>query len=183
MHRVSSITPAGQWNDSTAIDRVILDADDRQRRRVVLTGEVGTKILLDFEKPVTLRDGDGLVLEDGSIVRVSGQPEDLVEITASSPRDVVRLAWHLGNRHTDVQIVGNRIRIRRDHVLEEMLEGLGASVTPLNAAFDPESGAPHGHAHAHDHAHAHHHAHDHHHDHGPGHSHHHHHHHGHTHER
>ena len=160
MHRVSSVAPAGQWPDSMAIDRVILDADDRQRRRIVLTGEKGTKILLDFDKPMTLRDGDGLVLEDGSIVRVCGQPEDLVEIRASSPRDFVRLAWHLGNRHTDVQIVGERIRIRRDHVLEEMLRGLGASVTAVEAPFDPQATVPHGHDHAHGHHH-HHHGHDH----------------------
>jgi urease accessory protein len=167
MKRVSAITPAGQWNDATAVDHVVLDADDRQRRRIVLTAEKGTKILLDLDKPVTLRDGDGLVLEDGSIVRICGQPEDLVEIAASSPREFVRLAWHLGNRHTDVQIVGDRIRIRRDHVLEEMLKGLGATVTPLSAAFDPEAGAPHGHSHnhAHDHVHGHHH----HHHHGPAH--------------
>jgi urease accessory protein len=178
MHRVSSIVPAGQWPDITAIDRVILDADDRQRRRIVLTAEKGTRILLDFEKPMTLREGDGLVLEDGSIVRVCGQPEELLEIKASSPREFVRLAWHLGNRHTDVQIVGERIRIRRDHVLEEMLRGLGATVTPLNAAFDPETGAPHGHAHHDSHDHDHDHDHDHgHHRHGHAH------HHGHKHER
>jgi urease accessory protein len=178
MHRVSSIAPAGQWNDSTAKDRVILDADDRQRRRIVLTGEKGTKVLLDFETPVTLRDGDGLVLDDGSIVRVCGQLEELVEIRASSPREFVRLAWHLGNRHTDVQIVENCIRIRRDHVLEEMLKGLGAHVTPLSAAFDPESGAAHGHAHGHRHDHGHPgHSHDHRHGHGHAHPH------GHKHER
>ena len=179
MHRVPSISPAGQWTDSAAIDRVTLDADDRQRRRIVLTGEKGTKILLDFDKPMVLRDGDGLVLDDGSIVRVCGQPEELVEIRAASPREFVRLAWHLGNRHTDVQIVENRIRIRRDHVLEEMLRGLGAQVTLLEAAFDPETGAPQGHSH--DHAHGHHHGHardHHHHDHGYDHSHH-----GHKHER
>jgi urease accessory protein len=178
MHRVSSINPAGQWTDSTAVDRVVLDADDRQRRRIVLIGENGTKLLLDFDKPVTLRDGDGLVLDDGSIVRVCGQPEELVEIRAASPHEFVRLAWHLGNRHTDVQIVGDRIRIRRDHVLEEMLRGLGAQVMPLDAAFDPEAGAPQGHGHHHGHGHGHH-THDHH-DHA---SHHHAHHHGHKHAR
>ena len=136
---------------SSAADRVVLDADDRQRRRIVLTGESGTELLLDLAKPVSLRDGDGLLLDDGSLVRVCGQPEPLVEIRASSPREFVRLAWHLGNRHTDVQIVGDRIRIRRDHVLEDMLRGLGAGVTALEAAFDPEAGAlnhDHGHEHA-----------------------------------
>lgn len=170
MHRISSISLAGTWDATSAIDRVTLDADDRQRRRIALTGDNGTRLLLDFDKPVTLRDGDGLVLADGSIVLVTGMPEPLAEIAASSPRDFVRLAWHLGNRHTDVQIAGDRIRIRRDHVLEEMLRGLGATVTTIDAPFDPQATVPHVHAHGHDHAHG---------DHG----HHHHHHHGHDHER
>jgi urease accessory protein len=163
MHRVSTISPAGTWNAATAIDRVTLDADDRQRRRIALTGEKGRRLLLDFDRPVTLHDGDGLVLDDGSVVLVSGMPEPLAEIAASSPREFVRLAWHLGNRHTDVQITGDRIRIRRDHVLEEMLRGLGAIVTTIQAPFDPQATVPHshGHDHAHDgHGH-HHHGHDH----------------------
>ena len=169
MHRVTSICVAGAWDSATAIDRVTLDASDRTRRRIALTGEKGTQILLDFDKPVTLRDGDGLVLEDGSIVLVTGENEQLAEITASSPREFVRLAWHLGNRHTDVQIEGLKIRIRRDHVLEEMLRGLGAGVTPIEAPFDPQATVPHEHSHAHGHshdpAHGHHHHHGHRHDH------------------
>jgi urease accessory protein len=173
MHRVTSISAAGSWNAAMAIDRVTLDADDRTRRRIVLTGEKGTQVLVDFDKPVSLRDGDGLVLEDGSVVLVAGEKEKLAEITASSPREFVRLAWHLGNRHTDVQIEGLRIRIRRDHVLEEMLRGLGAKVSQIEAPFDPQATVPHnhshdhghGHAHADDHAHEHHHHHGHHHDH------------------
>lgn len=157
MKRVSSIV-RGIRSTGPAVDRVVLDADDRNRRRIVLTGEKGTQVLLDFERPVTLRDGDGLVLEDGSIVQVCGQPESLIEITPSSPQDFVRLAWHLGNRHTDVQIVGEKIRIRYDHVLEEMLRGLGAKLAPLDAPFDPEGSAGHdAHGHAHDPHHGHHH--------------------------
>jgi urease accessory protein len=163
MHRVVSISPAGTWNTATAADRVTLDAGDRTRRRIVLTGEKGTQMLVDFDKPVSLRDGDGLVLEDGSVVLMAGVKEKLAEITASSPREFVRLAWHLGNRHTDVQIEGLRVRIRRDHVLEEMLRGLGAKVTPIEAPFDPQATLPH--RHEHDHAHEHHHHHGHHHDH------------------
>jgi urease accessory protein len=152
MRRVAQIKPAGEWPAAKAVDRVVLDAGDRQRRRIVLAGEKGTEFLLDVEKPVSLRDGDGLVLDDGSIVLVSGAHEQLVEISAGSALDVVRLAWHLGNRHTDVQIAGDMIRIRRDHVLEEMLRGLGAKLTPLEAPFDPEAGAPaHEHHHGHDH--------------------------------
>lgn len=179
MYRVSTIAPAGSFDAATAVDRVTLDADDRQRRRIVLTGENGTRLLLDFDTPVTLRDGDGLVLDDGTIVLVSGMPEPLAEIVASSPRDFVRIAWHLGNRHTDVQITGSRIRIRRDHVLEKMLHGLGATVTLIEAPFDPQGTVPHSHDHPHDDGH-HHHAHGH--DHAHGH-HGHRHHHGHDHER
>jgi urease accessory protein len=154
MLRVVSIIRKVDVDASKVADRVILDADDRQRRRMVLTGEKGTQVLLDLEKPAVLRDGDGLLLDDGSVVQVGGQPEHLLEITPSSPRDFVRLAWHLGNRHTDVQIVESRIRIRYDHVLEDMLRGLGATVTPLDAVFDPEAGAPQdGQSHHHGHPH------------------------------
>ena len=127
----------------------MLDAGDRKRRRIVLKGEKGTEFLLDFEKPVMLRDGDGLVLDDGSIVLVAGENEALIEISAGTALDTVRLAWHLGNRHTDVQMVGDKLRIRRDHVLEDMLRGLGAHLTPLEAPFDPETAAPHEHGHDH----------------------------------
>ena len=142
MQRVVAIKQSGTF---TASDRVVLDADERQRRRIVLTAENGTRMLLDFEKPVTLRDGDGLALEDGSVVQVAGRAEPLVEVSAKAPTDLVRLAWHIGNRHTDIQFTGKSFRIRRDHVLEEMLKGLGASVTEIEAPFDPEPAAPHGH--------------------------------------
>jgi urease accessory protein len=143
---------ASEISSDRVIDRVVLDADERHRRRITLTGERGTTFLLDLPHATALRDGDGLVLEDGSIVRVAGKPEALVEIMATSPQELARLAWHIGNRHTDVQIVGDKLRIRRDHVLEEMLHGLGARLTPIEAPFDPEHGAyGHGHQHHHDH--------------------------------
>ncbi len=124
---------------SEAIDRVVLDADDRQRRRIVLTGENGTTFLLDLERPVSLRNGDGLVLDDGGVVEVQGAPEPLIEINGGSVTDVLRFAWHVGNRHTDLQIVGDRFRIRRDHVLEAMLVRMGAGLAPVDAPFDPEA--------------------------------------------
>jgi urease accessory protein len=152
MRRVLSINSAGSWPAATARDRVVLDAGDRNRRRIVLTGEKGTQFMLDFPAPVSLRDGDGLVLDDGSIVAVAGAPERLLEVAGPNAFETVRLAWHLGNRHTDVQIVGGKIRIRCDHVLEEMLRGLGAKVAALDAPFDPEPASPHGH-HGHEHGH------------------------------
>jgi len=193
MRRASSVRRAHSVDDTLVIDCVVLDADERSRRRSVLTGENGTKFLLDLPHAMALHDGDGLVLDDGSIVRVTGKAEPLAEITAASPHELARLAWHLGNRHTDVQVVGDRLRIRRDHVLEEMLLGLGARLTPIEAPFDPEGGAyvsgGHDHDHGeHDHGHGHHHhgRDDHHHhrasDHDHDHYHHHHDDHGHSHD-
>src|SRR4051794_6072532 len=110
MKRVSEIKRADASGVIT--DRVVLDADDRQRRRIVLTSERGTKLLLDFPAPVTLRDGDALVLEDGSLIVVTGRAEPLIEVGAKTPAEFVRLAWHIGNRHTDVQFVEKSFRIR-----------------------------------------------------------------------
>jgi urease accessory protein len=149
MRHVGGIADAGTWDRARAVDRVMLNADDRVRRRIVLTTERGLKLLLDFARPMILRDGDGLVLEDGSTVEVAGQTEPLVEVSAKAPLDFVRLAWHIGNRHTDVQFVDGRFRIRRDHVLEEMVKGLGAIVTLVEAPFDPEPAMPHVHDHDH----------------------------------
>jgi len=149
MRHVGGIADAGTWDRARAVDRVMLNADDRVRRRIVLTTERGLKLLLDFPRPMILRDGDGLVLEDGSTVEVAGQTEPLVEVSAKAPLDLVRLAWHIGNRHTDVQFVDGRFRIRRDHVLEEMVKGLGAIVTLVEAPFDPEPAMPHVHDHDH----------------------------------
>jgi urease accessory protein len=147
MRRAHTVRQAGQWDNAAAIDRVVLDADQRHRRRLVLTAERGTILLLDLPHATTLRDGDGLVLEDGAVVRVAGKPEPLYEIAAASACDLARLAWHLGNRHADVQLFGDRLRMRRDHVLAEMLSGLGARVTEIEAPFDPESGAYERHEH------------------------------------
>ena len=147
MQRVVAIKQPGTF---AASDRVVLAADERRRRRIVLTGEMGTRLLLDLEKPVTLRDGDGLMLDDGTVVQVAGQAELLVEVSAKAAPDVVRLAWHIGNRHTDIQFVGKAFRIRRDHVLEEMLKGLGAMTKDVEAPFDPEPAAPHARRHDHE---------------------------------
>jgi len=151
MRRVSEIRPAGEWNGTTCADQVVLDADERHRRRIALTGERGLTFLLDLPQATVLHDGDGLLLDDGAIVRVVGRPEFLVEIAAADAQALARLAWHLGNRHVEVQVIGERLRIRRDHVLEAMLTRLGARLTPLEAPFEPERGAyePHGHGHHH----------------------------------
>src|SRR5580693_997486 len=141
MKRAQEVRAAGQWDSATAVDQITLDAHDRHRRRVALTGEGGTMFLLDLPQATALRDGDGLVLDDGTMVRVVGRPELLIEIAAANTHELARLAWHIGNRHVDLQIVGDRLRIRRDHVIEDMLRGVGARLLPIEAPFDPEPGA------------------------------------------
>jgi urease accessory protein len=150
MRRASAIKPAGQWDSAEAVDRVLLDASERHRRRIVLTGERGTALLLDLPRATPLRDGDGLLLDDGTIVRVDGKAEPLCEIAAAGRADLARIAWHIGNRHCEMQVVGDRLRIRRDHVMEAMLIGLGARLTHIEAPFEPESGAYEA-RHRHDH--------------------------------
>jgi urease accessory protein len=152
--RAQQVLRSGRWRAADAVDRVVLDAGERFRRRIALTGEGGLTFLLDFAEATPLRDGDGLKLEDGTIVAVVAKPEPLVEVAAGADAGaaaLAQLAWHLGNRHTEVQIVGDRLRMRRDHVLEEMLTGLGAVLTPIEAPFEPERGAYHQHRHGHGH--------------------------------
>ena len=138
MIRALSVLPANTWSDP--IDEVLIDFDRRHRRRIVLTTEAGRDVLLDFPQAVRLRDGDGLVTEQG-IVRVRARPEPLLEIHAHDDGELVRIAWHLGNRHLPVQLLGDRIRIRADHVIQAMIEGLGGHVEEIDAPFDPEAGA------------------------------------------
>ena len=148
-----AIRAAGGWHGDPA-DCVVLDFDDRHRRRLRMRGVRGLEFLLDLGEATALRGGDALVLGDGRLVEVVAAPEPLVEVSAASPDAMVRIAWHLGNRHLPVQLLGARIRIRADHVIEEMVRALGGHVAAVEAPFDPEGGAyagGHGHAHAHDH--------------------------------
>jgi urease accessory protein len=140
MIRATKVQGQHRWAQP-ACDTVVLDFDDRHRRRMAMTGTRGLAFLLDLEAAVALRGGDALVLEDGRLVEVVAAPEPLLEIRGSDPFHLVRLAWHLGNRHLPTQIMGKALRIRRDHVIEEMVKGLGARVMEIEAPFDPEGGA------------------------------------------
>ncbi|HJZ21506.1 MAG TPA: urease accessory protein UreE [Bradyrhizobium sp.] len=196
MIRATKVREQHRWTSEPA-DTVVLDFDDRHRRRMAMTGTRGLAFLLDLENATVLRGGDALVLDDDRLIEVVAAPEPLLEIRGRDPQHLVRLGWHLGNRHLPTQIMAKGLRIRRDHVIEAMLKGLGARVIEIDAPFDPEGGAyaGAGQAHAgekvlHDHAahDGHHHDDHHHHDHHHDGDHHHHdehcdheHHHGHTH--
>ncbi|MEP0235709.1 urease accessory protein UreE [Roseibium sp.] len=162
MIRVADILAAGTWEGNPS-DTITLDREDRHRRRAVLTGSGGTAFLLDQPNAVHLHHGDGLELEDGRIIEVVGASEDLVEIEADDMGHLVKIAWHLGNRHLPTQLMGQTLRIRRDHVIEDLVVRLGGKLTVLRAPFDPEGGAyGHGQTQGHDHGHeSHHHGHSH----------------------
>ena len=167
MLSASRIRPAGSWSGEPA-DVLHLDRDDRHRRRIVMRTAGGLAFLLDLPEARVLMEGDAVELGDGRLVAVRAKPERLLEITADDHAHLVRIAWHLGNRHLPTQLLGDRLRIREDHVIADMLVRLGARVTAVEAAFDPEGGAyGHGAVMGHDHSHGHH---DHgHHDHSHGH--------------
>lgn len=145
---ITRVMPAGAWTGNAA-DMVVLDYDGRHRRRIVLTGLSGERYLLDLAEAAHLKDGDGLELAAGGVVQVVAKAEPLLEVTASSTAELIRLAWHIGNRHLAAQVEDGRILIRRDHVIAHMLEHQGARVREIEAPFDPEGGAYHEHSHAH----------------------------------
>ena len=153
---ISGVVHRGEWQGDP-IDRVVLDYDGRHRRRIVLTGESGETYLLDLPQALHLRDGDGLRIAGRGVVAVVAQPEPLLEVRAASPEALIRLAWHIGNRHLTAAIEADRILIRRDHVIAHMLEHQGARVREVEEAFDPEGGAYQNHGppdhgpHDHDH--------------------------------
>jgi urease accessory protein len=156
------------------IDSVMLAPEQRRLQTAHLTGVNGTPIGLMLPEPVLLRMGDAFELDGGDLVEIVVEPEALTEIRGHDLTHLARLAWHLGDRHVPIQVLANRIRMRRDPALEAMLAALGARLTAIEAPFDPEGGAyatqaehaHHGHVHdahcQHDHAHGHDH-HDHHH--------------------
>ena len=148
MIRATQVRGQLRWTETPA-DTVVLDFDDRHRRRMAMTGTRGLEFLLDLENAVALRSGDALVLDDDRLIEVVAAPEPLLEIRGQDPQHLVRVAWHLGNRHLPTQIMPKGLRIRRDHVIEAMVKGLGARVIEIEAPFDPEGGAYAGGRHAH----------------------------------
>ncbi len=128
--------------------RVTLDYDARFLRRKVLTSDEGERFLVDLAQTTSLNHGDAFKLEDGRLIEVVAAPEDLLEVTG----DMTRLAWHIGNRHMPCQIEEDRLLIRPDHVIRDMLEKLGACLRDVHEPFTPEGGAyGHGRTHSHDH--------------------------------
>lgn len=141
-----TILRSGQWLRSDS--RVVLGYDARFLRRKRLVAEDGSSFLVDLAETTSLDHGDAFQLSDGRLIVVIAAEEPVVEVRGDLPR----LAWHIGNRHTPCEIAGDHLVIRRDHVLEKMLAGLGAALTLTTAPFKPEGGAyGHGRTMGHDH--------------------------------
>jgi len=159
MRRATSVRSKLNWKAQEAKSTVTLKFEDRFRRRVRLLDDDGVAFLLDLSHATHLNDGDALSLDEGGIILIYAATEDVLEVSGDDAAHLARLAWHIGNRHTPMEVLGNdRLRIQYDHVLQHMLEGLGAVTTRSNAAFSPEhgaydnqnqTGADHGHVHSH----------------------------------
>ncbi|HVV94338.1 MAG TPA: urease accessory protein UreE [Hyphomicrobiales bacterium] len=141
MIRAGSVVRRAAVRPERLADTVVLDHGDRHRRRIALMGEGGLAFLLDLDAPTVLRDGDAVKLEDGRLVAVKAAPERLIEIRTDNPLRLTRVAWHLGNRHVPSEITADALYIAFDHVLMEMVRGLGARAEVVTRPFQPEAGA------------------------------------------
>ncbi|MHB2266911.1 urease accessory protein UreE [Aliihoeflea sp. PC F10.4] len=155
MYRAGEIVRAKDREGRTAIGSASLAHDERHLRRKLLILDTGARVLIDLPQPVSLGAGDCLLLDTGDLAEIGAADEDLLEIRPRDPLHLVELAWHIGNRHLAAQIEEDRILILHDHVIEAMLEGLGATVAHVKTGFEPVRGAYSGKAHRHDHHHTH----------------------------
>jgi urease accessory protein len=150
MRRAIAVHSRGRWPEDRMVDTVTLAYLDRHRRRIRLVADSGLAFFLDLPYAQHLVEGDGLEVDTGGYLRVCAAAEPVLEIAAADRASLLRIAWHLGNRHLPLQVIGERLRIRQDHVIAEMVVGLGGRITRLEAAFDPEFGAyvgaPHHHS-------------------------------------
>lgn len=149
---------------------VELTFDDRQKSRHKAITQCGEPIGWFIERGHVLKDGDFLVATNGELIHVVAAQESVSTVYAKTALELTRAAYHLGNRHVPLQITNEFLRYQHDHVLDEMIVGLGLHVECESAPFQPEPGAyakghSHGHSHSHEHSHGHSHDHSHKHDH------------------
>lgn len=138
-----SVKREGEWGE--AADTITLDETARHRRRMAMVTDGGIAFLLDLPEAMLLVEGAAIVLDDGRLIAVKAKPEPLMKVRGRDARHLVALAWQIGNRHLPAEIQEGFMLLRQDHVIGEMLKGLGATVTELEAPFDPEGGAYAGH--------------------------------------
>jgi urease accessory protein len=144
MLRAVSILPPDH-GQGAPFDLVVLEHDERRLRRKLLRLRGGAEVMVDFPQTITLEHKSALLLDDGRLVEIIAAEELLYEVRGRDTAHLVRLAWHIGNRHTSAQLEQSRILIKRDHVLKTMLEGLGATISNVTEPFYAEHGAYHSH--------------------------------------
>jgi urease accessory protein len=128
-----------------------LPFDSRCKSRLAATLDTGEEVALVLPRGTVLRDGDVLVADDGALVRVAAAPEAVLLVRAPDGLTLTRAAYHLGNRHTPVEVGVDYLKLEYDPVLADMLKRLGASVEQASLPFQPETGAyGGGHKHGHD---------------------------------
>lgn len=146
LHITERIAPGANYDD-----KLILPFDRRQKSRLRVDLESGREAAFFLERGTVLRGGDRLLAEDGSVIMVVSADEPVMLVTADTPLQLTRAAYHLGNRHIPLQVGEGWLRLEQDHVLKEMLLGLGVHVADQSAPFEPEAGAyGGGHRHSHD---------------------------------
>ena len=169
--------PQGQGLAKVLVQRaasITLDWDTRQKSRFDATDSTGRQLGVFLPRGTVVRGGDVLVAEDGSLVRVEAAPQKVLRITFCAEHgttfDLMRAAYHLGNRHVPIELRADHLKIEPDHVLAELLQSMHMTVAEVQEPFEPEGGAygdsallghDHGHGHSHSHSHGHDHAHDH----------------------
>ncbi|PKU23708.1 urease accessory protein UreE [Telmatospirillum siberiense] len=142
MRRALSLHRPGDWPADRARASITLAWADRHRRRLAMTDDSGGEFLLDLPEASLLAEGCGLRLSDGEWIAVRAAPEAVVDIACHDAESLIRIAWHIGNRHAPVQILeGGGLRIQDDHVLVGMVEQLGGHIVRHRAAFHAEGGA------------------------------------------
>jgi len=142
MRRAVSLAHKGEWPGGRFVAEVTLPFEERNQPRVEMTDDQGRVFMLDMEKAVRLNDGDGLVLEDGGVIRVAAALEAIADINCADAQELARFAWHLGNRHILVEVLDEgTLRIRDEAATIEILQGIGATITRYMAPFSPEAGA------------------------------------------
>lgn len=166
MRHAIRVVAETNFSPSEVKGTVTLSFEDRFRRRVRLTDDDGEAFMLDLPQATRFEDGNGLALDSGGVLLVRAALEDVLDVAGLDTQHTARLAWHIGNRHTPVEVLPNgHLCIQYDHVLAHMLEGLGATLKRKTAPFVPESGAYDSHSSTHDddtggsvhgHAHSHH---------------------------
>lgn len=164
MISATEIVPLSDVRLTDAERTITLTREERYRRRIVMTTDCGFQFLLDLPEAAYFPHGSGLLLETGEVIAVRAADEPLMELRAGSPGLLMRIAWHIGNRHTPAEITTDALYIQPDHVLADMVRGLGGTVSEVMRPFEPEGGAygghgtlneghhhgAHGHAHKHD---------------------------------